>query len=212
MKVLQAAARVNLTRADIDFICTTLHVPANEEEALLQLLADEETRDAILDNPLLCKALLNDMGQLMISPAFYFYVLVRHVFLEGEINDREVADYVATLLAYYNRPATFYINDVIEKMNRAKYYERFVLSVELANQSLFATGIFPDHLRYRTHYRAAPPLSFYESVGRSHYTMAGRHHLAEEYGLQRTFSVLGKSFKQVRLALNTLKDRLIFLD
>ena len=64
----------------------------------MRLLADEESRDLILDDEALLHALLERGGCCRVSSHFYFYVLVRNVFRRADIGDRTVADYVAEVL------------------------------------------------------------------------------------------------------------------
>src|SRR3954465_3257832 len=101
MKMIQPNCRVQFAAEDIDFILSVLGSKIETAECLTKLLADEESRDLILDDEALFHALLERRGCLRVSSRFYFYVLVRHVFKRSEINDREVADYVAEVLAAF---------------------------------------------------------------------------------------------------------------
>src|SRR4029079_3377839 len=69
---------------------------------ILQLLSDSDTRDAILDNENLFRAILENRGCLRISNRLYFFVMRRHVLNEAGIEDSEVADYTAEMLAEYS--------------------------------------------------------------------------------------------------------------
>src|SRR5205823_5956463 len=71
-------------------------------ECLVKLLADEESRDLILDDEALFHALLERRGCLRVTSRFYFYILVRHVFRRSDIQNRTVADYVAEVLAEFS--------------------------------------------------------------------------------------------------------------
>ena len=51
MKVIQANCRVQFTAEDVEFILAILGAKAGTSETLVGLLADEDTRDLILDNP-----------------------------------------------------------------------------------------------------------------------------------------------------------------
>jgi hypothetical protein len=82
MKVIQANCRVQFTANDVDFILAVLGQKRGAAESLVSLLADPETRDLILDDDLLFRALLEQGGCLRVSPHLYFYVLVRHVFAQ----------------------------------------------------------------------------------------------------------------------------------
>ena len=103
MRMIQANCRVQFTAEDIDFILSVLGPKAGTAETLVKLLADEDTRDLILDDPSLLHALLERRDCLRVSTHFYFYVLIRQTFLKSDILDRSVADYVAELLAVFAR-------------------------------------------------------------------------------------------------------------
>src|SRR2546427_1372237 len=102
MNVIQPNCRMQFTSDDVEFILEVLG-PESAADSLAKLLADEEARDVILDVESLFRALLEQRGCLRVSTHFYFYVLVRHVFKRSGIEDREVADYVAEVLAEYSR-------------------------------------------------------------------------------------------------------------
>ena len=95
MKVIQANCRVQFTAQDIEFILAILGTRAGTADTLVRLLADEDTRDLILDDPALFHALLERRECIRVSTHFYFYIIVRQTFLRSEIKDRRVADYVA---------------------------------------------------------------------------------------------------------------------
>src|SRR6478609_3808222 len=102
MKMIQPNCRAQFAAEDIDFILSVLGHKIETAECLIKLLADEDTRDLILDDESLFKALLERRGCLSVSSHFYFYVLVRHIFMRSDITDRTVADYVAEVLAQFS--------------------------------------------------------------------------------------------------------------
>jgi hypothetical protein len=190
-------------------------------DAFSLLLADEDTRDSLLDHPAILRALLEQPAPVRVSARLYFYVLVRHALRESHLDDRDVADYVASMLVAHApasaQPATgrrgplFYATDMLEQMPRAGYAERFLLGVRLADLALLATGVFAEHVRYREKYRAAPGLAFYESVGRAQYRLAGGHHLAQEFQLEHVYQTLADAFPDACRALNHFSEHLVFL-
>src|SRR5260370_14323766 len=101
MKMIKPNCRVQFAAEDIDFILSVLGQKIGNAECLVKLLADEESRDLILDDEALFHALIERRGCLNVSSRFYFYILVRHVFRRSDIQDRRVADYVAELLAQF---------------------------------------------------------------------------------------------------------------
>src|SRR3954471_8289097 len=98
MKMIQPNCRVQFTAQDVEFILEVLGTKIPTADCLIKLLADEETRDLILDDEALFHALLERRGCLRVSSRFYFYILVRHVFSRAGIRDRDVSDYVAEVL------------------------------------------------------------------------------------------------------------------
>src|SRR5262245_43809967 len=102
MNVIQPNCRVQFTAEDIEFILGVLRSKVNTAECLVKLLADEESRDAILDDESLFRAVLEHRRCLRISAHFYFYLLVRQVFRRSGIMERAVADYVAEVLAQFS--------------------------------------------------------------------------------------------------------------
>src|SRR6185503_20427903 len=103
MKVIQPNCRVQFTADDIEFILRVLRPGVDNAECLTRLLADEETRDLILDDEKLLHAVLEQRNCLGISTHFYFYILVRQVFRRAGIEERTVADYVAEVMAQFSR-------------------------------------------------------------------------------------------------------------
>src|SRR4029077_16947673 len=101
MKMIQPNCRVQFAAEDIEFILSVLGGKIGTAECLIKLLADEDSRDLILDDEGLLKALLERRGCLKVSSRFYFYILVRHVFRRSDIQERSVADYVAELLTEF---------------------------------------------------------------------------------------------------------------
>ena len=74
MKMIQPNCRVQFAAEDIDFIVSVLGSRLGNAECLIQLLADEESRDLVLDDEALLRALLERRGCLRVSTHFYFYV------------------------------------------------------------------------------------------------------------------------------------------
>src|SRR5438093_10593908 len=102
MKMIQPNCRIQFAAEDIEFIVSVLGRKLGTAECLVKLLADEETRDLILDDEALFHALLERRGCLRVSSRFYFYILVRNVFRKSDLQDRAVADYVAEVLAQFS--------------------------------------------------------------------------------------------------------------
>ena len=224
MKLIQPNCRVQFTPEDIDFILTVIQPNVKSRESLLTLLADEESRDIILDDERLFRAVLEKPQCLRISTHFYFYLLVRNVFRKSDLKERELADYVAELLAAFsitentelrvkkNSPPLNYYIDMLATLEQVDNTTAFYIRAHVGNQSLFMCGVFPERIRYRAQRCGAPDLRYYEEVGRASFRVASSHRLAQEYDLANIFDTLSERFGQTRRALNDIGDRLLMLD
>ena len=223
MKLIQSNCRAQFAAEDIEFILSVLGGKIGTADCLVKLLADEDTRDLILDDEALLHALLERRGCLKVSSHFYFYILVRHVFRRSDIQERAVADYVAELLAEFalaersrclvpGQPGPLdYFFEMLSALNTADDRTSFYIRVHMGNYSLFLSGVFPDRIRFRAEKRGFPDLKYYEEVGRTQYRVASDHRLAHRYDLQQVFSTLSERFGATRLALNDIADRLFSL-
>jgi hypothetical protein len=223
MKVIRPNCRVQLTAEDLEFILSVLRPKVGTADCLVKLLADEESRDLILDDEALFRAVLEHRNCLRISTHFYFYILVRQVFRRSGLTERNVADYVAEVLAEFSRaestrcmvkgqakPLDYFV-DMLAALQIADDTTSFYIRAHIGNHSLFLAGIFPDRIRWRAERRGAPDLKYYEEVGRSSYRAARDHRLAYKYDLADIFNTLSERFQHTRLALNDLGERLVTL-
>jgi len=222
--MIRANCRERFTAADFDFIVRTLARSQTDQVSLVDLLSDVETRDSVLDHPRLVDAILNHCGHLRISSQFYFYVLARHVLQQGGIGDRKLCDYVASLLETFSRSSQLqisesigerveqYIHDILIALTRATPEQTFLLRAHIGNYSLFISGIFHPAVAGQRSMRGGPDLEFYEQVGRTNYQLVASHATARRCELDDVFEGLADQFRDVRLALNQLSDRLLNLD
>ena len=220
MKMIQPNCRVQFAAEDIDFILSVLGAKIETADCLTKLLADEESRDVILDDEALFHALLERRGCLRVSTRFYFYILVRHVFRRSDIQDRAVADYVAEVLAEFARTERArcvvpgqsnpldYLFEMLTALKTADDRTSFFIRVHIGNHSLFLSGVFPERIRFRAEMRGFPNLKYYEGLGRTHFRMASDHRLAQRYEVAKIYNTLAERFQATRLALNDIADRL----
>jgi hypothetical protein len=221
MNMVQPNCRIQFTAEDIEFILEVLRPKVNSHDCLIQLLADEESRDLILDNEALLHAILEHRNCLRISTHFYFYILVRQVFKRSGIEERKVADYVAEVLADFSkaeqmqlrvngqeRPLDYFF-EMLSALQTADETTRFFIRAHIGNHSLFMSGVFPERIRHRAEYKGAPDLKYYEELGVASYRAARDHRLAYKYDVAEVYDVLAERFQTTRRALNDLGDRLI---
>lgn len=221
--MIQANCRARFTAADFDFVVRTLARSQTESVSLSDLLANVDTRDAVLDSPRLVNAILCNTGHLRISSQFYFYVLARHVLRDAGVYDRNLCDYIGSLLEKFSRANLLrgphqssdlsrdYICDMLIALSRATADEAFLLRAHVGNYSLFISGIFHENTQHRS-LRGAPDIAFYEQVGRRNYHLVSSHATARRCELSHIFAQLADRFHEVRVALNQLSDRLLNLD
>src|SRR5918998_541369 len=221
--MIRANCRERFTASDFDFVVRTLARSQTDHVSLVDLLGDGETRDSVLDNPRLVDAILSNAGHLSISSQFYFYVLARHVLRQAGINDRKLCDYVASLLETFSRMNGLqsphvtdehgrqYICDMLIALTRATPEQTFLLRAHVGNYSLFLSGIFHENTHRRS-LRGGPDLKFYEQIGRTNYGVVASHATAKRCELSGVYEELSDRFREVRLALNQLSERLLNLD
>ncbi len=223
MKMIQPNCRVQFAAEDIDFILSVLGRKIGTAECLARLLADEESRDLILDDEALFRTLLERRECLRVSSRFYFYILVRQVFRRSDLQDRAVADYVAELLTQFARterarcvipgqPSPLdHFFELLAALRTTDDRTSFLVRAHIGNYSLFLSGVFPERIRFRAERRGAPDLGYYEAVGRSQYRAASDHRLAQRYEVAGIYDTLAERFATTRLALNDIADRLFSL-
>jgi hypothetical protein len=223
MKVIQPNCRIQFTADDIEFIVRTLGTKTGDANNLVKLLTEEDTRNLILDDESLFRALLEQRGCLRVSSHLYFYVLVRHALKRSGIDDRDVADYVAEILTEFSRTERArygfpgqtnpmdYFFEMLAELQNADDQKRFFIRAHIGNYSLFLSGVFPDRIRYRQESRGFPGLPYYEALGRTNFKVASDHRLASRYAVAEIFNILSERFGPTRLALNDLSERLLSL-
>jgi hypothetical protein len=221
--MIQANCRIQFTGEDIDFIARTLGTDAGNTDCLIQLLTESDTRDLILDDELLFRALLEQTGCLRVSNHFYFYVLVRNVLRRAGIEDRTVADYVAEMLTEFSRieqsrcivpgqpnPLDYFF-EMLSALRTADERTTFLLRAHIGNHSLFLSGVFPERIRFRAEAKGFPDLHYFEQLGQTNYRVASDHRLALKYDLAPIFMTLSENFEPARRALNDLSERVFSL-
>jgi hypothetical protein len=220
MKMIQPNCRVQFAAEDVEFILGVLGNRIGDAGGLVQLLADESSRDMILDDDALFHALLERRGCLRVSSRFYFYILVRHVFRRSGIEDRAVADYVAEVLAEFARAERArcvvpggstpldYFFEMLSALQTADARTSFFIRAHIGNYSLFLSGVFADRIRFRAEARGFPDVKYYDALGRTNYRAASDHRLAQRYDVAEIFQTLADRFETTRLALNDMSDRL----
>jgi hypothetical protein len=221
--MIHANCRARFTADDFEFIVQSLSHSPRDAVSLQRLLVDPEARDDILEHDALAAAILDSADSLKISTALYFYVLCRRVLKNTAVSSRDAADYIAAMLdaftssARMHRPSPSrevemdYMSDILLALRDASPSEAFLLRSHLANRALFLSGLFSENIDRRAQ-RGAPALSFYEELGRSNFRAAAEHRDAKRFDLQRIYRELSDGFREARLALNDLAERLLHFE
>jgi hypothetical protein len=213
--------RSTFDRGDASFLVWLLSQGAEAARSREQARLDDMGLDAILDDPRTLNALLAGRQFSTARPELVFYVLVRHALLEDGINDRGVADYLASLVLAFGREGRAYhitedsteyryLVDIVAAGDQSTGQRAFLLRAHLGEFALWLSGLFPDHITAREQRRAAPPLSYYEELGSTGYRLAARFSEAELHGLAELYRNCADFFPVLRVALNRVADRHLF--
>lgn len=179
---------------------------------------EEDGVDALLDDPRVLNALLSETD-VKVSPALVYYVLVRHALLEGGVEETSTADFVASMVLAFGRARRayrisddddeefHYLVDMLVRLSDAEERKAFLLRSHLGNYSLWLTGLFPDFLEARARRKGAPPLGYYERMGRTGYRLASETREAEGLGVREVLENVAHRFADLRRALNRVSDR-----
>ena len=201
---------------------TAVLAPGDKRPHLAKLWDDPEALREILDLKEVLRALLDSPSALQVSPAFYFYVMVRHAFLQANITDPDLADYVAGLMA--KRVCTnaqdplqdiahgfTHAADFIAIISSAHGRMRFHLQVAAGNQFLVLTGLYPAFLQNRSERRGAPDLAFYESFARQAFRGAADNPEAPLHAPRHLLGALSDALPEARRSLNRMAEEFVFL-
>jgi hypothetical protein len=152
----------------------------------------------------------------------FFYVLVRHTLTRAGIDDRELADYLASMLLDFGRRDRAwridwnddqrhrYLVDILMDLEASEGERRFRVMVHLGNYALWLAGLFPDYIAARHLRKGGPDVAYYDALGRRGFGLASDHALADRYGLDGVLRTAAERFPSVRGALNGLSDRVLF--
>lgn len=217
--MVHANCRQFFTANDFKFVADALARRGGAKVEIAQLVGDESARNTALDSQALFDALMDLPEPLPISAHLYFYVATRHALTQRGVEDRDVSDYVASVLTEFSRTEKLsklgapksreefnYITDLLAATQRAPSEHVFLIHSHLGNYSLFIAGIFPLHVQHRVERRGAPSIEFYEDVGASSYRLASDHQMARVHMLAEIYRRISEQFRDIRLALNRLAE------
>lgn len=220
--MILADTRGRLTAADVELVLLVLSSGSASRRERLERQLEAEGPDVLLDTPDLMDRLLALQTLVVPSEPLLFYVLVRHMLLRVEIDDRDVADYLASLLSNFGQRDRAwridwnddqkhqYLVDIVADLEATAGDRQFKVMAHLGNYALWLAGVFPDYIAERQRRKGGPDVSYYDSWGQRGYRMAAGHELADRLGLDRVFSVAAERYSALRGAFNGLSNRLCF--
>ncbi len=214
-----ASARAGITPADFAFMESVL-ATGTQADSLRRLSEDPDAVTHLLDLKEVHRALIENPLALPVSPALYFYVLVRHAFLDGGIENPELADYVAGVLVDKlssrpdPRPGSMphwvtHAVDFVSVIHATHGLLRFHLEIAAGDQFLVLTGLYPEFLTRRAERHGAPGLDFYEAFARQSYRRAADHRDLP-HAPRQIFGLLSEVLPVARRSLNRMADRCLF--
>lgn len=213
--------RHRFTGADFDFVASVL-APDGQRQHLEKLWIDRDAQREMLDLKEVLRGLLDSPAAVLVSPHFYFYVLVRHSFLQADLTDADLADYVAGVMTRSVSPdpgdplqdvarGFTHAADFLSIISSAKSRMRFHLQVAAGNQFLVLTGLYPDFLKARCEKRGGPDLGFYESFAQQSFRSAAGNREATGHATRQLFGTLAEAMPTARRSLNRIAEEFVFL-
>jgi hypothetical protein len=186
-------------------------LPVGEARRLHGLL-EQGGIDSFLDDPAL-RSLMRNRAPLAISLPLFLYVVVREALCEADVEDMEIADYVAAvLLDAVDAPTT-----LSTLLDGDSFAERLLLlpgdepirastqeRVRIAETLLCLVGPWHVRLRARAERRGTPPLTYFEGLARTLFLDAGHN---PSNALSAVHLGTGIQIRPIRVALNDVGDR-----
>lgn len=220
--MIRADTRSRLDARDLELVVLLLGKGSAVRRRALERRLELEGPDALLDQPDLLERLLAVRTLLVPSNHLLFYVVVRHALRGQGLDDRDMADYLASmLLAFGERDRAWridwhddhrhrYIVDILQDLEATTGERRFRVMLHLGNYALWLAGIFPEYIAARQLRRAGPDLGYYDQMGQRGFAMASDHALAEPAGLDGILRMAAERFTALRGALNGVSERVFF--
>lgn len=220
--MILANVRSCLTRSDAQLAMRLIARGSSAELEALEVSLRDEGVDAILDDPRLRDALLEQAQAAHASFPLFTYVVVRHALREVGEGDRAMADFVSAVLLHFGvrdrarriREHDDQIYDTLASLladaECGDPTRAFLVRAHLGNYALWLAGVFPDYIEARHRRRGGPALEYFDEMGRRGYQLAAAHRLAAQHGVQPLFECAAERFGRLRFALNRVSDGILF--
>lgn len=213
------ATRSQITPEDIAYIAQTLGTTPGERESIVRSAADPALMTGLLrEKRLFQRSMTTPPAFLTISPQLFFYVFVYRALDHKGIADDDVADYVAGICVEFRTGGalwhvasteggkTVYMFDLLKLLQELDRPQQYCLRRYIGNVSLFLTGFFPDFIFRRSVDAGAPPLSYYEKIGRAQFDAAAGESASYDAEAGPVLNTLAAQFVAVRSAMNLYTD------
>lgn len=220
--MIVANVRRTLKRADAQLALRLIGQESQSEYERAEATLRDRGLDELLDDPRLLRGLFERRSGACASYELFSYVVVRHALCGVGERDRVMADFVASILLHFGlRDRARRVGEVDD----AEYdtvadlagategpdvRRAFLVQAHLGNYALWLSGLFPDYIEARRARRGAPPIDYYEEMGRRGYELAASHRLAAEHGMAALLSAAAERFGILRVALNRVSDSYLF--
>jgi hypothetical protein len=224
--MIQANLRSRLERRDAQLAMHLLAQGDGDARAHWERVLADAGLDALLDEPALAAALCRQAAGAHASLPLFCYVVVRHALRAAGEGDRQLADYVASLVLHFGLgDRAVRVADADDEVyttlasllsaaeadaRQGNSRRALLVCAHLGNYALWQGGLFADGVDGRRWRRGGPSLDYYEAMGRRGYELAAAHRLAAEYGLTALFAAAAERFEVLRAALSTVGDALLF--
>ncbi len=216
--------RTKLTQEDFEFIARTVAENPKERDAILRLAGDQESVTELLHRRRLFeKALTTPPLLLSISPHLFFYVFIYQALGAKQMADDDVVDYIAGICVDFGSskalwppvhleagPMVYFV-DLLKLLRDVDRHQQYFLRRYIGNVSLFLTGFFPDYIFRRSRRGGAPPIEYYQNIGRSQFETAAGESRAYDDAAAPVLSTLAERFVEIRSAMNVYSDAYLAL-
>ena len=220
--MIRADLRSRLRAADVELVILLLSRGSAHRRAAVERQLAAEGPDVLLEQPELLERLLAVRTMLVPSEALFFYVVLRHALRRAGVDDRDLADYLGSLMLEFGRrdrawrvdwnddARHAYLVDILADLDATSGERRFRVMAHLGNYALWLAGIFPDYIAARQLRSGGPAVTYYDALGSRGFGMASDHELADRYGLEEVFRSAAERFSDIRAALNGVSERYLF--
>ncbi|MFI5250823.1 MAG: hypothetical protein ACHQQQ_00200 [Bacteroidota bacterium] len=210
--------RSQFSNEDYEFVSTTLGTTSSAQKAIVSLSYDQTSLTEMLHDRRIFERLLKTPPLfLTVSPHFFFYVFAYNALSAKGLANDDLADYIAGICIEFSTTehlwqgasvegGMIYIVDLMNLMNDLDRPHQYYLRLYIGNAALFLTGFYPDFLYRRTISKGAPPIAYYESVGREQFGSAALQVPEAESDLTPILYTLAERFVIVRTAINLYTD------